>query len=181
MSKEPHPFLARKSAVSPTRGSPFDVPDTATEALNQGALFLYLNMVSSWGLEAAHDPRSYHTRQGRGWAERIHAASGLGYADHKRYWLDMIYAVPNGLELAGGGRAGGMAKHEGLRPGIPDICVPVAMRGFHSYYIELKAPNGRPSPEQIKMHARLIHAGHRVEIKIGWRIAAKAILTYLEI
>ena len=33
-------------------------------------------------------------------------------------------------------------KKAGVTPGIPDLCIPVARKGFHSLYIELKRTKG---------------------------------------
>ena len=58
----------------------------------------------------------------------------------------LLYAIPNG-----GARSaitGAMLKKEGVTPGIPDLCLPVPRGGFGALYIEVKAPDGRLSPEQ---------------------------------
>lgn len=54
--------------------------------------------------------------------------------------LRLMYHIPNG-----GLRNKPVAVRltaQGVRRGVPDICLPVARHGFHSLYIELKRPKG---------------------------------------
>lgn len=39
-------------------------------------------------------------------------------------------------------------KRQGLRAGVPDLCIPVARGGYHSLYIEMKAKGGKVTPKQ---------------------------------
>lgn len=55
-------------------------------------------------------------------------------------------------------RIGGIRKSMGVRAGIPDIM----FVGRQTFGIELKAPAGKPTAEQITMHADLAIAGVRV-------------------
>lgn len=54
--------------------------------------------------------------------------------------LEMLYHVPNG------GRrdavTGAKLKAEGVKPGVPDLVLPVARAGYHGLYIELKRQDG---------------------------------------
>lgn len=50
--------------------------------------------------------------------------------------LKLLYHVPNG-----GSRKkseAGRFKAEGVKAGVPDLCLPVARGGYHGLYIELK-------------------------------------------
>jgi len=54
--------------------------------------------------------------------------------------LELLHHIPNGgsrnkLEAAN-------LKREGVKAGVPDICLPVARRGYHGLYIELKRTAG---------------------------------------
>jgi VRR-NUC domain-containing protein len=60
--------------------------------------------------------------------------------------LDLLYAVPNG-----GYRNIYFArklKAEGVRAGVPDLCLPAARRGYHGLYIEMKSEEGVATKEQ---------------------------------
>lgn len=67
--------------------------------------------------------------------------------------LDLLFAIPNGAML-GGGRIGAIRmnalKAEGLRPGVPDLFLPVARRGYHGMFIEMKTSKGKPSDNQLE-------------------------------
>lgn len=57
--------------------------------------------------------------------------------------LGLLAAVPNGGHRHKA--VAGKLKAEGVRAGFPDIVLPVARRGFHGMYIELKKPKDRNS------------------------------------
>lgn len=70
-----------------------------------------------------------------GWARK---QSGLYPA------LGWLYATPNGAQY---GRDRKLAmiqaqklKAEGLLPGVPDLFLPFPARGYHGFFIEMKAP-----------------------------------------
>jgi hypothetical protein len=73
-----------------------------------------------------------------------------------------VWFAPDPGVLAGGqhaARIGAIRKSMGVRAGVPDIVFLSANRTFG---IELKAKAGKPSAEQITMHADLAIAGVRV-------------------
>ena len=54
--------------------------------------------------------------------------------------LKLLFAIPNGSHKS---IATAMRfKREGLKPGVPDICLPVARGDYHGLYIELKRVAG---------------------------------------
>jgi hypothetical protein len=59
--------------------------------------------------------------------------------------LGLLFAIPNGG--ARSLRTASRLKAEGVVPGIPDLCLPVARRGFHGLWIELKRDHASPSAE----------------------------------
>jgi hypothetical protein len=92
--------------------------------------------------------------------------------------LKLLYAVPNG-GFRNKATAGKM-RAEGLRPGVPDLCLPVARGTSHGLYIELKrTKGGRVSPDQREWIEALRAEGYSVVIPKGWRAAATDILVYL--
>lgn len=91
--------------------------------------------------------------------------------------LEMLYAIPNG-----GARNVVVAKKlkaEGVMAGVPDLHIPVARQGFHSLYIELKAPKGRVSDTQVAFGEKLATCGNLVVVAWGWEAAFGVILWYL--
>lgn len=80
-----------------------------------------------------------------------------------QYPQHIIYAVPNGG--ARNPTTGAMLKREGVRRGIPDLCIPIARGGYNSLYIELKnGKAGRLSDEQKNVIDYLRRQGHKVEV-----------------
>lgn len=91
--------------------------------------------------------------------------------------LALLFAIPNG-----GDRHEAVAqrlKAEGVRPGVPDLCLPVARGGWHGLYIEMKTQRGRPSRPQRQWLAALLREGYRAEVCRGWEAARVVILDYL--
>lgn len=92
--------------------------------------------------------------------------------------LDLMYHIPNG------GKRGKVEaihfKAEGVKAGVPDICLPVPRGGWHGLYIELKRrEGGRVSPEQTKWLEDLMRQGYYTAICRGWEDAQRVILAYL--
>lgn len=103
--------------------------------------------------------------------------------------LAWLYAVPNG-----GGRgkpfitksgkklpplSAVMLKREGLKAGVPDLCFPVARKGFHALYIEMKSSTGKVSDEQRIWQAGLLAQGNLVKTCYSADEAIKALESYL--
>jgi hypothetical protein len=91
--------------------------------------------------------------------------------------LALLHAIPNG-----GHRNKVVAaklKAEGVRAGVPDLCLPVARGRWHGLYIELKAKGGRASPRQLEWFGALRRQGYRVELCVGWTAARQVIEGYL--
>lgn len=89
-----------------------------------------------------------------------------------------VHAIPNGGKR--GKLTAAKLKQEGVKPGIPDICVPVARLGYSSLRIELKREaGGRISPEQRKRAEDLQSLGGLVIFAFGLESAARAVVDYL--
>lgn len=92
--------------------------------------------------------------------------------------LKLLYHVPNG-----GSRhkaEAGRLRAEGVKAGVPDLCLPVARGGFHGLYIELKRRRGgRASDLQITWMEELMRQGYCVALCEGWERAADTIMQYL--
>ena len=92
--------------------------------------------------------------------------------------LALIYAVPNG-ELRSKGTAGKL-KSQGVKPGVPDLVLPVARGGYFGMYIEMKRQRGGSlSPDQKWWRDQLIDQGYYWHVFKGFRAAEPKILEYL--
>lgn len=111
-------------------------------------------------------------------AEQMMLMSWVTLMSSSRPELKMLYHIPNGgsRHKAEAGRFRAM----GVRPGVPDLCLPVAIGGKHGLYIELKrVKGGRVSEEQAAWIAELRARGYAAEVCRGWEEAAGVILRYL--
>lgn len=93
--------------------------------------------------------------------------------------LKLMYAIPNG-----GARHIAVArklKAEGVKAGMPDICLPVARQTFHALYIEMKSEKGKLSSLQKEKIGMLQGAGNYACVYWDWISAARVICNYLEI
>lgn len=80
------------------------------------------------------------------------------HASARHPGLKLMFAIPNG-----GARdavTGAMLKREGVKPGVPDIFLPLPIDNFHGLFIELKTAKGRLSPEQREWLMRLHNRGY---------------------
>lgn len=93
--------------------------------------------------------------------------------------LDLMYHIPN--EGKRSRATGGRMRAEGLKSGVPDVCLPVPRGGFHGLYIELKRrKGGRITEEQTEWINALAHQGYYTAICKGWEAAAEVIESYLK-
>lgn len=94
--------------------------------------------------------------------------------------LKLLHAIPNG-GLRSKTEAARM-KAAGVRAGVPDVCLPVARKGCHGLYIELKRrQGGRISPEQMSWMYDLTAQGYRCMVCKGWEEAAREIAEYMDL
>ena len=89
-----------------------------------------------------------------------------------------IFAIPNG-----GARSpitGRKLKEEGVRPGVPDLFLPLARDGYHGLFIEMKRRKRyTTSPAQKERIEQLMRDGYRVEVCRGADEAIGVIAEYL--
>lgn len=91
--------------------------------------------------------------------------------------LELIYAVPNG------GSRNKIEAHNlkltGVKPGVPDLCLPVARKGKHGLYIEMKRQKGGVLSEcQKKWLAKLAEQGYEIAVCHGLDEAIKVVEDY---
>ncbi len=93
--------------------------------------------------------------------------------------LKLLHHIPNG-----GTRDAIEGKHlkeQGLKAGVPDLCLPVPRSEYHGMYIEMKTESGKTSPEQDWWIEQLKYQGFYVAVCHGWRSAIKIIEWYMKL
>lgn len=92
--------------------------------------------------------------------------------------LTLLYHIPN--EGKRSHKTGARMKAEGLKTGVPDICLPVARGGHHGLYIELKrVKNSRVTQDQLDWIEALIAQGYVAAVCRGCDEAIELITRYL--
>ena len=95
---------------------------------------------------------------------------------NKYPFIDLLHAIPNG-----GARHIAVAKKlkaEGVKAGVPDLCLPVARGGYHGLYIEMKDKTGKVSNSQAWWIERLRQNKYRVEVCYSATEAIKVLEDY---
>ncbi len=104
--------------------------------------------------------------------------------------VELLFAVPNGAKLPYTGRGRGRyskeamnLKREGLKPGVPDLCLPVPAGIYHGLFIELKSlrRGAKATEEQLWWIEKLREQGFKVEICRGFEAARDVITGYLNL
>ena len=95
---------------------------------------------------------------------------------HPRQYA-LTYAVPNAARRSP--RQGAYMKAEGLKAGVPDICMAYPSNGYHGLYLELKTIKGRATPSQVEWIDRLASAGYMAGICYGLDDAMITISEYI--
>ncbi len=93
--------------------------------------------------------------------------------------LECMYAIPN--EGKRSGRTGQAMKRRGLRPGFPDICLPLPRGMFAALFIELKRPDGSLKADQYGWQQRLARHGNKSVVCWSAESARLEILNYLSL
>jgi hypothetical protein len=91
--------------------------------------------------------------------------------------LKLAFHIPNGSHKSPAAR--GLFKAIGLKPGVPDVFLPVAAGAFHGLWIEFKSSKGRVSDTQKEWHDALLAQDYMVIVSRDWRHAADETLVYL--
>ncbi len=93
--------------------------------------------------------------------------------------LALLYHIPNG-----GKRDRAVAaklKAQGVKPGVPDLCLPVPRGKYHGLYIEMKDGKNKTTDDQDKWLAALSAQGYAVKVCYGCAAARKSIEKYLNL
>lgn len=91
--------------------------------------------------------------------------------------LEMIYHVPNGgsrnrIEAAN-------LKRQGVKAGVPDLCLPVPENGYHGLYIEMKFGKNKTTKDQEEWLKRLSQYGYKTAVCYGAEEAREVIKEYI--
>ena len=91
----------------------------------------------------------------------------------------LIFHIPNGGSRDA--REAHNLKLQGVVAGVPDLCVPIARRGYHGLYIEMKreGKGARVSENQREVLAYLEKRGYLAKVCYGATAAIKLIDYYL--
>ena len=93
--------------------------------------------------------------------------------------LRLMFHIPNG-----GSRKseieGANLKKQGVRAGVPDICLPVPSGQYHGLFIELKAQGGRVQQSQREWIDALKAQGYLASVCYGFSEARDEIENYLQ-
>ena len=91
--------------------------------------------------------------------------------------LALIYAIPNGGSRDI--REAKNLKRQGVKAGVPDLCLPVPKGAYHGLYIEMKVGRNKPSAKQKEWLAALGGNGYAVCVCYGAAEARRYIEKYL--
>ena len=110
--------------------------------------------------------------------EQIQIFQWAAYSVGRFPELRLLHAIPNG-----GARSavtGAKLKAQGVKAGVPDMCLPVSRGGYHGLYIELKRRHGgRVAPEQRTWIADLSGQGYLAVVCCGCDEAIDVLEKYL--
>ena len=100
------------------------------------------------------------------------------YQAKKYPGLGLLYSIPNAARRSL--RQGAWMKSEGLRAGVPDLCLPVTRGTFHGIYLEMKSMKGKTTKEQGDWLVELSKQGYKTAVCPGAEEAIHVIQAYLE-
>jgi hypothetical protein len=92
--------------------------------------------------------------------------------------LSLMFAVPNGGKRTPA--QAGLFRAEGVKSGVPDICLPVARGLYSSLFIEMKDGNKKPTENQVAWLTKLGRWGNCARICRSADEAIKILKWYLE-
>lgn len=102
-----------------------------------------------------------------------------GWKQSQHPELKLLYHVPNGgsrnkLEAAN-------LKRQGVKAGVPDLCLPVPRNGFHGLYIEMKYGRNKTTKEQEEWLDGLDGQGYFTAVCYSAEEAERIISNYLQL
>lgn len=161
--------------------TPAELAKSKTEHAEQRAFFAWLKKASAHGLQAADDERAYTDK---GYCDYSYPTRAVPAIVRALVWAHAVHNQGHGDKIRGG-----RAKAEGVKAGIPDICVPIPCQRYAGLYIEMKTVDRKPkkagakgglSDDQIDAMKYLRSVGYCAEVAYGWREAAQVIRLYIQ-
>jgi hypothetical protein len=96
--------------------------------------------------------------------------------------LDLLYHTHQGA-YRGKDRGSSVKRMKlaamGVKPGVPDLFLPVSRGGYHGLWIEMKVGRNRPTVHQKGWIGALCEQGYRVRVCWSMESARDTILEYL--
>jgi hypothetical protein len=116
--------------------------------------------------------------------EQVAVIQWSQYAICQEPALRWLYAVPNGTRTSFG--VANKMTAEGVKKGVPDLCLPVPRRGFHGLYIEMKTiyasgKKGNVKPEQQAWINELLGMGYYADVCYSADEAIDRLKWYLDL
>lgn len=169
--------------------TPWDLAKES-EHSHQRAFFAWANSVADYGFDIANNPAAY-TKATR---EALFEYASLNYTPRPE--LKFMFAIPNGGVRDG--ITAGKLKAEGVKPGVPDVFLPVVAGWFkyhapdqvyYGLFLEFKKPSLKPKSDtalggvksaQSDYHAFLERQGYLVCVVYSWLEAREMVMRYLD-
>ena len=114
--------------------------------------------------------------------EGVEQATLFSWAQMRTYWypeLTLMFHIPNGGKRSKA--EAGRFRAEGVKSGVPDLCLPVPRGQYHGLYIEMKTESGHTSDEQEWWGERLQAQGYVWRVCHGWQAAVAVLEWYLRL
>lgn len=89
-----------------------------------------------------------------------------------------VYHIPNGGKR--NAREARKLKRQGVRAGVPDLCIPIPVGKWHGLYIEMKVGRNKTTELQDKWLGLLLRNGYAVAVCYGSEKAIAAIQRYMK-
>ena len=114
-------------------------------------------------------------------AEQTHLFKWAAYEQNSYPELKLMFHIPNGgsrnkLEAAN-------LKRQGVKAGVPDICLPVARGNYHGLFIEMKNASGKnkATDKQKEWIQDLNRQGYMAIVCYGWQEASEVLKKYMRL
>jgi hypothetical protein len=120
--------------------------------------------------------RNYRTDDESGQQEALFVWAA--YNTQRMPELEYMHHIPNGGKRDA--KTAVALKRQGVKAGVPDICLPAPRGEYHGLYIELKAGKNKTTEKQSHWLEYLHDHGYYTAICYGWELAAELIERYLK-
>ena len=112
-------------------------------------------------------------------AEQIKLFRWAAWAVNQYPELELLYHIPNGgsrntIEAAN-------LKRQGVKAGVPDLCLPAPKGKYHGLYIEMKYGDNKPTKKQQEWIEKLTRQGYAVSVCWSYEAAKAELEKYLKL